>query len=150
MIKKTNIYKVIILVLMIVMLGKNYVQADSLWDTIFNAGDDFLSQGRQNAQSQTQSTTLGDGSTAEVNTGGIDTEELRGNWQIVYNVLFELGRALSVIIGAILGIRLMFGSIEQQVKAKEILIPYVLGCFVIFGSFGLWKLAVTVFSQFST
>ena len=44
----------------------------------------------------------------------------------------------------------MFGSIEQQVKAKEILIPYVLGCFVIFGSFGLWKLAVTVFSQFST
>ena len=61
MIKKTNIYKVIILFLMIVMLGKNYVQADSLWDTIFNAGDDFLSQGRQNAQSQTQSTTLGDG-----------------------------------------------------------------------------------------
>ena len=142
MIKKTNIYKVIILFLMIVMLGKNYVQADSLWDTIFNAGDDFLSQGRQNAQSQTQSTTLGDGSTAEVNT--------RGNWQIVYNVLFALGIALSVIIGAILGIRLMFGSIEQQVKAKEILIPYVLGCFVIFGSFGLWKLAVTVFSQFST
>lgn len=150
MIKKTNIYKVIILFLMIVMLGKNYVQADSFWDTIFNAGDDFLSQGRQNAQSQTQSTTLGDGSTAEVNTGGIDTEELRGNWQIVYNVLFALGIALSVIIGAILGIRLMFGSIEQQVKAKEILIPYVLGCFVIFGSFGLWKLAVTVFSQFST
>lgn len=150
MIKKTNIYKVIILFLMIVMLEKNYVQADSLWDTIFNAGDDFLSQGRQNAQSQTQSTTLGDGSTAEVNTGGIDTEELRGNWQIVYNVLFALGIALSVIIGAILGIRLMFGSIEQQVKAKEILIPYVLGCFVIFGSFGLWKLAVTVFSQFST
>ena len=50
-------------------------------------------------------------------------------------------------IGGILGIQIMWGSIEQQVKAKEMIMPYVVGCIVIFGAFGIWKLAVTIFSQ---
>ena len=41
----------------------------------------------------------------------------------------------------------MWGSVEEQTKAKEALIPYVVGCFVIFGAFGIWKLAVTIFAQ---
>ena len=65
----------------------------------------------------------------------------------IYNVLSTLGIVLSVIVGGILGIQIMWGSIEQQVKAKEMLMPYVIGCIVIFGAFGIWKLAVTIFSQ---
>ena len=42
---------------------------------------------------------------------------------------------------------MMWGSIEQQVKAKEMLEPYGIGCVVVFGAFGIWKLAVTIFSQ---
>ena len=41
----------------------------------------------------------------------------------------------------------MWGSIEQQVKAKEMLMPYAVGCVVIFGAFGIWKICVTIFSQ---
>ena len=58
-----------------------------------------------------------------------------------------IGIVLSVIIGGILGIQIMWGSIEQQVKAKEMLMPYVAGCVVIFGAFGIWKICVTIFSQ---
>ena len=61
--------------------------------------------------------------------------------------LTTLGIVLAVIIGGILGIQIMWGSIEQQVKAKEMIMPYVVGCIVIFGAFGIWKLAVTIFSQ---
>ena len=50
-------------------------------------------------------------------------------------------------IGGILGIQIMWGSIEQQVKAKEMLMPYAAGCVVIFGAFGIWKICVTIFSQ---
>ena len=41
----------------------------------------------------------------------------------------------------------MWGSIEQQVKAKEVLLPYAIGSLVIFGAFGIWKLAISIFSQ---
>ena len=41
----------------------------------------------------------------------------------------------------------MCGSVEQQAKVKEMLMPYAIGCIVIFGAFGIWKLAVTIFSQ---
>ena len=58
-----------------------------------------------------------------------------------------IGVILSVLMGAIIGIKIMWGSIEQQTKAKEALMPYVIGCVVIFGAFGIWKLAVTIFSQ---
>ena len=51
------------------------------------------------------------------------------------------------IIGAILGIKIMWGSIEQQVKAKEMLIPYAIGCIVIFGAFGIWKLCINIFAK---
>lgn len=65
----------------------------------------------------------------------------------MYNILFGIGVILSVLVGAMLGVKIMWGSIEQQTKAKEALIPYVIGCVVIFGAFAIWKLAVTVFSQ---
>ena len=65
----------------------------------------------------------------------------------ICNLLLTLGVVLSVIIGAILGIQIMWGSIEQQVKAKEMLMPYAIGCLVIFGAFGIWKLVVTILAK---
>lgn len=65
----------------------------------------------------------------------------------IYYGLMALGICLAVIIGAILGIKIMWGSIEQQVKAKEMLIPYAIGCIVIFGAFGIWKLCINIFAK---
>ena len=41
----------------------------------------------------------------------------------------------------------MVGSVEEQAKIKETLIPYVIGCVIIFGAFGIWKLLVTLLSS---
>lgn len=62
----------------------------------------------------------------------------------IYNILLTIGIALSVLVGAILGIKYMVGSIDEQAKIKETLIPYALGCFVIFGAFGIWKLIIDI------
>ena len=42
----------------------------------------------------------------------------------------------------------MISSVEEQAKIKELLVPYVAGCIVIFGAFGIWKLAVNIFKGF--
>ena len=38
----------------------------------------------------------------------------------------------------------MAGSVEQKAKVKDSLVPYIVGCTVIFGAFGIWKLVVTI------
>ena len=35
-------------------------------------------------------------------------------------------------------------SVEEKANIKEVLVPYVVGCIVIFGAFAIWKLIVTI------
>lgn len=62
----------------------------------------------------------------------------------IYNILLSVGIMIAVIMGAILGIKLMISGIDQKVEAKKLLVPYVIGCVVVFGGFGIWKLIVTI------
>ena len=41
----------------------------------------------------------------------------------------------------------MVGSVEERADLKTALIGYVISCFVIFGAFGIWKLAVNILSN---
>lgn len=38
----------------------------------------------------------------------------------------------------------MVGSVEQKAKVKDSLLPYIIGCIVIFGAFGIWKIVLTI------
>ena len=117
--------KIILLMLIIQTIYTSKTEALSL-DGIFKAGDNFINEGKTESQKN---------------------EAFRLTTNNIGSVLTTLGIVLAVIIGGILGIQIMWGSIEQQVKAKEMIMPYVVGCIVIFGAFGIWKLAVTIFSQ---
>lgn len=64
----------------------------------------------------------------------------------IYNTLFAIGMVAAVAVGIFLGIQIMMASVEEQAKYKELLIPYFIGCIVIFGAFGIWKIAVTIIS----
>ena len=122
--------KIILLMLIIQTIYTSKTEALSL-DGIFRAGDNFINEGKTESQKNE----------------AINYEEFRLTTNNIGSVLTTLGIVLAVIIGGILGIQIMWGSIEQQVKAKEMIMPYVVGCIVIFGAFGIWKLAVTIFSQ---
>lgn len=122
--------KIILLMLIIQTIYISKTEALSL-DGIFKTGDNFINEGK----------------TESPKNEAINYEEFRLTTNNIGSVLTTLGIVLAVIIGGILGIQIMWGSIEQQVKAKEMIMPYVVGCIVIFGAFGIWKLAVTIFSQ---
>lgn len=99
---------------------------DDLDSTISNA-DDFVNNG---------------GATAVY-----DTSSLQRFSSTMYNILLTIGIVVAVIVGAIIGIKLMSSGIDTKVEAKKLLIPYLAGCVVVFGGFAIWKIVVTILQQ---
>lgn len=131
MTKTLKIIVKIVSILIIIQMFTMPVTNALTWNGIFKDGDKFISDGQNASEEQNV----------------FNEKEVKRINSDIYGILLMLGTVLAVIIGAILGIQLMWGSVEQQVKAKEMLMPYVLGCIVVFGAFGIWKLAITVFSK---
>lgn len=130
---KNIILKIIILLLIFQIIFVPISNASST-DEIINQGNDFLEEGRNNQLVKDE----------EDNIIGtiLDKGEMQEAIDSVYSVVFTLGVALSVIIGAVLGIKFMIGSVEEQAQIKEMIIPYMLGCVVVFGAFGIWKIVI--------
>ena len=67
----------------------------------------------------------------------------------IYNILLAIGTILTVIVGAVLGIQYMMASAEDKAKVKEKMIPYIVGCIVIYGAFTIWYIVVEVLGKMS-
>lgn len=78
--------------------------------------------------------------------GSVEAVELQDFSKVLYNILLSVGVAAAVIVGAILGIKIMTAGVEEKAEVKELLIPYVVACVIIFGGFGIWKLVVEILS----
>lgn len=86
----------------------------------------------------------GDNFISSSNRTVIDQEQLQGGISNLYNIFLEVGVAIAVIIGLIIGIKFMLGSVEEKAEIKKLLWPYAIGCFVVFGAFGIWKIALEI------
>jgi len=75
----------------------------------------------------------------------ITQSDLQNFSQIVYNIILSIGIVTAVLVGALLGIRFMTSGVEEKAETKALLVPYLIGCVVVFGAFAIWKLGVTVF-----
>lgn len=118
--------KKILFVFMIITLlicSTSIVQANSISE-IMTGADNFISNGSS--------------------TSTISGDKLKELSDTIYNVLLIIGTIIAVIIGAVLGIQFITGSVEQKAKVKDSLIPFIVGCIVIFGAFGIWKLVVEI------
>ena len=62
----------------------------------------------------------------------------------IYNIVLQIGVGLAVIVGIVLGVKFILSSVEGKAEVKKMLITYVVSCVVIFGSFGIWKIVVTI------
>lgn len=78
---------------------------------------------------------------------GVSTEILNDASSDLYNLLLAIGTIAAVIVGAILGVQYMMAGVEKKVQVKESLFPYLISCIVLFGSLGIWKLAVMIMKQ---
>lgn len=91
-------------------------------DDVIKNGDDFLRQGEKEV--------------------GLNEGELHDMSNSIYNVLLAIGIITAVIVGLILGIKFITGGIEEQAQVKQMLIPYVVGCVVVFAAFTIWRIVV--------
>lgn len=70
----------------------------------------------------------------------INNDALKEGSNTLYNILLVIGIAVAFIWGIVLGIQFVTGSLGEKADVKKNLIVYVIGCIIIFGAFGIWRL----------
>lgn len=93
---------------------------------------------------------IGDGSdflnTGKNNQGGVmvNGDNVKKASNMLFNVLFTIAIAASILIGMYLGIKFMMSSAEDKASIKESLLPYFVGVIIMLASFSIWKLVLTL------
>lgn len=103
--------------------------SDTSLSGVISGGDSFIDAGK-------------DGSAQ------IDKGSLKNASSSIYNILLICGVIIAVLIGSIMGIKFMIGSVEEKAEIKAALVPFAIGCIVVFGAFGIWKIVVTIGNNF--
>ncbi len=74
----------------------------------------------------------------------VDESKIYELSKTISSILQVVSIAAALIMSMILGIKYITGTVEEQAKVKETLIPFIIGCFVAFGAFAIWKLVVNI------
>lgn len=121
---KSLIIIILVIVINIIFFNINKVQAEGISEVI-TGGDSFIQAGQNEKVA-------------------IDENKLKATSNMIYNILLISGICIAVIVSGILGIKFMIGSAEEKAQIKDALIPFVIGCIVVFGAFGIWKIFITI------
>ena len=124
---KINLIFIFVILFICISSINSIVNAANTIDDIITNGDSFISAGEDNDI---------------LDTGGL--QELS---KFISGVLLVVAIGVALLSGVVMGIKFITQSIEDKAKIKEAMIPYVLGCIVIFGAFGIWKLAITILNN---
>ena len=128
---KKTVLKILIIIftmLGVLVLNNNFVQASSMSDVVEGA-QDFIEAVEQDTSP------------------ALDTDDLVPMSNMLYNSVLVIAVIIAVIVGLVIAIQFITGSVAEKAKIKETLIPYVAGCIVIFGAFGIWRIVVNILSQ---
>ena len=74
----------------------------------------------------------------------LNMDSIKMTSDTLFDIFSAVGVAIVLIVGAVLGIQFMTGSIEEKAKIKEAMIPYVAGASIIFGAVIIWQLVANV------
>lgn len=126
---KKMIFVMVVIIILFVGFNMSYTeaQATDTVDEVMTGADNFLRSGSNEIV--------------------IKEIELQKTSNFIFNLLLSFAIIAAVIIGMIIGIQFMMAGVEEKAKIKESLMPYFVGCVVVFGAFGIWKLAVTIVSK---
>lgn len=112
-------------IFVVILLGSFCVPSTYALGDIFSSGKSFLSKGKDINET-------------------INTTELEKTSDYIYNTLLGIAIMVAIIVAMVLGIQFMAASADEKAKVKEALIPFVVGCIVVFGAFTIWKIAVNI------
>lgn len=131
--KNSNLFNKIIFIILMLVLVFTIIpiqsNADSI-DSVMEGAKSFVDSGKQS-----DNITL-------------DSSVIKSASDMIYNILLGVGIVIALAVGSILGIQFMLASAEDKAKVKEALIPFIIGCIIIFGAFGIWKIVVIIGSNF--
>lgn len=119
--------KIIVIIIFIVLLSIIQTKPTMAMDKIFSDGKSFLEAGNKDENNYVNEKSLKDASSN------------------IYNTFYVIGMILMAIVGIVLGMQFISSGVEGKAQVKEALIAYVIGCIVIFGAYGIWKLSIGVF-----
>ena len=103
----------------------------STLDTIISSGDSFLDAGNDSLASTPSESSL---------------KKLSNT---VSGILLTIAVAVTLISAAVMGINFVVQSVEDKAKIKESMIPWIIGIFISFGAYGIWRLTMSIFYQFN-
>lgn len=109
--------------------GGSGSSSESSLSDVISGGDSFIQAGKNGSDQ-------------------IDKGSLKNASSSIYNILLICGMIVAVLIGSIMGIKFMIGSVEEKAEIKAALVPFAIGCIVVFGAFGIWKIVVTIGNNF--
>ena len=124
--KKVVVIFVIFMIIIAIFGVVNYTYGADYVEDIMQDGNNFLSKG---------------------GTSLVGSDKLGPFSQDMFGTVFSIGVAVAVIVGIVLGVQYIFSSVEQKAKSKQNLIAYVIGCGVLFGAFGIWRIIVKIFNN---
>lgn len=128
--KKIKIVAVILLILLsIITITKPIYASDTKKHTageIITEGKGFIQKGQSGAEDK------------------ISSDNLKNMSDTIYNILLVAGIIIAIIVGLIMGIKFIMGGIEEKAEIKAMLLPYIIGCVVVFGAFAIWKAVVDI------
>ena len=117
--------KLLVIILMVIAVITYLPNKTLALDNVISSGKNFMSS-------------------ADPNKEVINQEKLKSTSKTIYNILFAIALVLAVGVGLVIGIQFIFGSVEEQAKVKETLVPYIIGVVIIFSAFTIWKIAVEI------
>lgn len=124
---KLNLAFLIVSLLIYIFPIYSKVYAATTLDEIISKGDDFISIGEDDEM--------------------IDQNDLQELSKFISGVLLSVAIGVTIITGAIMGIKFITQSVEDKAKIKESLVPWIIGIIVSFGAFTIWEVAINIFSN---
>ena len=71
--------------------------------------------------------------------------EIENISSFVSGCLITIAIGVTVISAVIMGINFLTQTVDDKAKIKESMTPWVIGIFISFGAFGIWKLTMNIF-----
>lgn len=72
----------------------------------------------------------------------LDKSQLSDASSSIYNALLMISFVVVAVVGITLGIKFMMANAEEKADIKKSLIIFLIGTIVVYGAFGIWKVAV--------
>ncbi len=121
---KKTILKIFLIFISMILIGNvTNTYASSLLGEAMSGANNFISSSKGNVS--------------------IDDSKLKKTSSDIYNVLLMISFVVVAIVGISLGIKYMMSGVEEKADIKQSLIIFFIGCLVVYGAFGIWKVLVT-------